>query len=167
VTSSKLDMDNWTIASHKLTLAQAFGVDKGTISSPELTAKLPAAQAGATTQSELPAGDANPPTAAEEHDNYELGMKMAAAQPYNWTGAQATALNNLWTRESGWNQTAENPTSGAYGIPQALPGSKMASAGSNWQTSAATQIAWGLEYIRSTYGTPVAAWAHELAYGWY
>ena len=56
---------------------------------------------------------------------------------------------------------------GAYGIPQALPGSRMASAGPDWQTNAATQIRWGLQYIKSTYGSPCAAWDHEQATGWY
>ena len=63
--------------------------------------------------------------------------------------------------------TAENPTSGAYGIPQALPGSEMSSAGADWQTDAATQIRWGLTYIQGRYGSPCGAWAHEEADGWY
>ena len=69
--------------------------------------------------------------------------------------------------ESGWSVTAANPGSGAFGIPQALPGSRMASAGPDWQTSAATQIKWGLQYIKGTYGSPCAAWAHSQATGWY
>ncbi|WP_300614100.1 lytic transglycosylase domain-containing protein, partial [Trebonia sp.] len=85
---------------------------------------------------------------------------------YGWSG-QFSCLDSLWTQESDWNPTAENPGSGAYGIPQAVPGSKMASAGPDWQTDAATQIRWGLEYIQSTYGSPCAAWAHEEADGWY
>ena len=64
-------------------------------------------------------------------------------------------------------EAAANPGSGAFGIPQALPGSRMASAGPDWQTSAATQITWGLRYIRDTYGSPCAAWSHEQATGWY
>jgi hypothetical protein len=76
-------------------------------------------------------------------------------------------VNRLWERESSWRVYASNPYSGAYGIPQAVPGSKMASAGSNWRTSARTQIRWGLRYIRSRYGSPRRAWAHECAYGWY
>ena len=63
---------------------------------------------------------------------------------YGWSSSQFSCLQPLWNQESGWNVTASNPTSGAYGIPQALPGSKMASAGADWQTSAATQIRWGL-----------------------
>jgi hypothetical protein len=86
---------------------------------------------------------------------------------YGWGARQFTPLNKLWSRESGWNKYASNPYSGAYGIPQAVPGGKMASAGAHWRTSATTQIRWGLGYIRSRYGTPATAWAHELVYGWY
>jgi hypothetical protein len=76
-------------------------------------------------------------------------------------------LNWLWERESSWNRYAYNPYSGAYGIPQALPGSKMASAGPNWRSNATTQIRWGLRYIRARYGSPRRAWAHSQATGWY
>jgi hypothetical protein len=76
-------------------------------------------------------------------------------------------LNWLWNRESGWNVYASNPYSAAYGIPQAVPGSKMSSAGPNWPSSARTQIRWGLRYIRSRYGSPRAAWDHEVNDGWY
>ncbi len=85
---------------------------------------------------------------------------------FGWSG-QFSCLSALWGQESGWNVYAENPSSGAYGIPQALPGSKMAAAGANWQTDAATQISWGLGYIRASYGSPCAAWGHEEAAGWY
>jgi hypothetical protein len=86
---------------------------------------------------------------------------------FGWSSSQFACLEPLWAQESGWSVTAENPSSGAYGIPQALPGSKMASAGSDWQTNAATQIRWGLTYIQGLYGTPCGAWAHEQADGWY
>jgi hypothetical protein len=87
---------------------------------------------------------------------------------YGWRQRrQWPPLDKLWNRESGWNKYAHNPYSGAYGIPQALPGSKMASAGRHWRSNATTQIRWGLGYIKSRYGSPRAAWAHELAYGWY
>jgi hypothetical protein len=75
-------------------------------------------------------------------------------------------LKDIWNRESGWRYDAENP-SGAYGIPQALPGSKMSSAGADWQTNPATQIKWGLGYIKSIYGDPCKAWAFEEANGYY
>jgi hypothetical protein len=76
-------------------------------------------------------------------------------------------LQNLWNRESGWRYDAENPGSGAFGIPQALPGSKMASAGADWQTNPRTQIIWGLGYIKNVYGTPCNAWSFELHNGYY
>jgi hypothetical protein len=80
---------------------------------------------------------------------------------------QFPCLNNLWAKESGWNERSSNPNSGAYGIPQALPGSKMSSFGSDWQTNPATQIKWGLSYIKNRYKTPCGAWQHFLDTGWY
>lgn len=76
-------------------------------------------------------------------------------------------LVSLWNRESGWNVYANNSSSGAYGIPQALPGSKMASAGADWATNPTTQISWGLSYIQGRYSTPCGAWAHSENNGWY
>lgn len=80
---------------------------------------------------------------------------------------QFGCLDAIFNRESGWNPTATNPSSGAYGIPQALPGSKMASAGSDWRTNPYTQVRWGVSYIKSRYGTPCNAWAHSQKMGWY
>ena len=80
---------------------------------------------------------------------------------------QFGCLEALWNRESGWNHLAQNPSSGAYGIPQSLPGSKMASAGSDWRTNPYTQVRWGVTYIKSRYGTPCSAWAHSQSVGWY
>ena len=79
---------------------------------------------------------------------------------------QFSCLDDIYTRESGWRWNAAN-ASGAYGIPQALPGSKMATAGADWQTNPATQIKWGLGYIQSMYGTPCGAWSFWQAHGWY
>jgi transglycosylase-like protein with SLT domain len=92
-------------------------------------------------------------------------IARAMLPAFGWA-AQFRYLDRLWQRESGWNCYASNP-SGAYGIPQALPGSKMASAGPNWRSNPATQIRWGLRYIRGRYGSPRRAWNHEVAYGWY
>jgi len=83
-----------------------------------------------------------------------------------WAPSEFSCLVSLWNRESGWNTHAANP-SGAYGIPQALPGSKMATAGGDWQNSYETQITWGLGYISGSYGSPCGAWGHSNAYGWY
>ena len=84
-----------------------------------------------------------------------------------WGDEQFSCLDSLWRKESGWEHTADNPTSSAFGIPQALPGSKMASAGSDWRTNPVTQVRWGLGYIESRYGTPCAAWRHSQANNWY
>jgi len=86
---------------------------------------------------------------------------------YGFGSSQYGCLLNLWNYESGWRMNARNPSSGAYGIPQALPPTKMASAGADWRTNATTQIKWGLSYIKSRYGTPCGAWAHERAHSWY
>jgi hypothetical protein len=96
-------------------------------------------------------------------------QSIAAAMlgSFGWSSSQMSCLQPLWAGESGWSITASNPSTGAYGIPQAMPGSKMASAGPDWQTNAATQIRWGLGYIKSTYGSPCAAWSHEQSAGWY
>ena len=113
----------------------------------------PAASAVAST------GD-NSPGAAQEAASSMLGE-------FGWGQDQFSCLVSLWNKESGWNYQAYNSGSGAYGIPQALPGSKMASAGGDWQTSAVTQVRWGLGYISGRYGTPCGAWGHSQSTGWY
>lgn len=84
-----------------------------------------------------------------------------------WADSEFSCLVLLWNKESGWRANAANPSSGAYGIPQALPGSKMASAGADWATNANTQVDWGLGYITSRYKTPCGAWGHSQSVGWY
>jgi murein DD-endopeptidase MepM/ murein hydrolase activator NlpD len=86
---------------------------------------------------------------------------------YGWGAKQFSCYNDIIMRESAWKITADNPTSSAYGIPQALPGSKMASEGSDWRTNPATQIKWGLGYVKSRYGTPCEAWGFKSSHGWY
>jgi len=116
------------------------------------------ASSGGVTTVSAPAPD--PGTA--QSIAYNMLPSFGFSQSSQWG-----CLLNIWNRESGWNYQAENPYSGAYGIPQALPGSKMASAGADWQTNPATQIKWGLGYIQSIYGTPCGAWNFELANGYY
>ena len=94
-----------------------------------------------------------------------LGHKMMF--DYGFSEDQWTCLDSLWYRESRWSLTATNPTSGAYGIPQSLPASKMATAGSDYLTNAATQISWGLKYIKDRYVTPCGAWNQSESVGWY
>ena len=86
---------------------------------------------------------------------------------FGFSADQFGCLDSLYMRESGWNPYADNPTSSAYGIPQALPGSKMSSAGADWATNPVTQIRWGLGYIRDRYGSPCGAWGHSESVGWY
>lgn len=88
------------------------------------------------------------------------------AKTYKWCGNEYSCLVTLWNHESGWKVNAHNP-SGAHGIPQALPGSKMSSAGADWRTNPSTQISWGLRYIKSRYGTPCNAWAFWSSHRWY
>ncbi|MCR2763694.1 lytic transglycosylase domain-containing protein [Microbacterium sp. zg.B48] len=94
-----------------------------------------------------------------------IAYEMVLAR--GWGDDQFACLVALWNRESGWRVNAYNSGSGAYGIPQALPGNKMASAGADWETNPATQISWGLGYIGGRYGSPCGAWDHSERVGWY
>lgn len=110
-------------------------------------------------------------SALTERTNVGVSDPKAAAAAmlgdYGWNGSQFSCLDSLWERESHWNPLAHNPYSGAHGIPQSLPGSKMASAGPDWATNPITQIKWGLGYIQGRYGSPCAAWGHSESHGWY
>ena len=86
---------------------------------------------------------------------------------YGWTVEDFNCLVTLWNHESGWNPSAHNPSSGAHGIPQSLPASKMASEGADYYTNAETQIRWGLKYIYNRYGSPSAAWKYWQSHNWY
>ena len=98
-------------------------------------------------------------------DPRDVARAMLAS--YGFGQDQFSCLDSLYTKESGWNVHADNPSSSAYGIPQALPGSKMSSAGSDWADNPATQIEWGLGYIKDRYGSPCAAWGHSVSNNWY
>jgi hypothetical protein len=115
---------------------------------------------GATGSSGAPAVGTPDPGSAQAYAQGAL-----AAQGFGQD--EFSCLVALWNRESGWNVYAYNAGSGAYGIPQALPGSKMASAGPDWQTNAETQVNWGLGYVLGRYGSPCGAWAHSESSGWY
>jgi len=94
-------------------------------------------------------------------------IARAMLPDFGFSESEFSCLDSLWVGESGWRVNADNPTSSAYGIPQALPGSKMASAGPDWQTNPATQIRWGLQYIKSSYGTPCSALSFKQSHNWY
>jgi hypothetical protein len=114
-----------------------------------------------TTRSTVPV----PTSCTKYSGNRRIGCSLLSA--YGFSLSQMPALDTLWEHESGWSHTAYNPSSGAYGIPQALPGNKMATAGSDWRTNPATQIRWGLSYIKGRYGSPAAAWSFWQAHHWY
>lgn len=100
-----------------------------------------------------------------------IGARLVAEKlnvtTYRWSAAQLVCLDSLWTRESHWGYRANNKRSGAYGIPQARPGSKMASAGADWRTNPITQLKWGMNYVKSRYGNPCKALAKSNSAGWY
>jgi len=172
---------NWSLSGWRkgpVTLLQAFGIKKGNVQFPSLTPVLPgqvAASTPATTsgggKGGAAGGNAGAPSAGQAAANARLGKTMVAAA--GWTGQQWEAFNNIVMAESGWETEIHNGGGFgyvpglAYGIPQALPGSKMASAGNDWQTSPATQIKWMIGYIRAVYGSPVNAWNFHLAHGYY
>jgi hypothetical protein len=122
---------------------------------------MAAAQSNTSSGSQQVSQLAPPDPAAAQQIAYDMLPAFGYNQTTEWT-----CLLNLWTKESSWLYDAYNP-SGAYGIPQALPGYYMASAGADWQTDPTTQIRWGLGYIQSRYGTPCVAWDHEVAHNWY
>jgi hypothetical protein len=139
--------------------AAARQAASGQASAGQASAEQAGTQQAGAQQAAQPAARQSPAGSPQQIAQQLLGQ-------YGWAG-EFSCLDSLWTLESGWNTYAENPTTGAYGIPQALPGSKMASAGPDWQSDPATQIRWGLSYIQASYGSPCAAWSHEEAVGWY
>jgi resuscitation-promoting factor RpfB len=146
------------VSARREVIMQTAATDAFTVTSrPKISsASSPISGSGAAPAVNAPAPD--PGTA----QSIAYGLLSA----YGFATSQWGCLDDLWEAESGWVYNAEN-ASGAYGIPQALPGSKMASAGPDWETDPTTQIKWGLGYIQSVYGTPCAAWDHEEADGWY
>lgn len=106
-------------------------------------------------------------TATGTKAEYQAYAKNLCINTYGWTENDFNCLVKLWERESNWNPNAHNKSSGAHGICQALPASKMASEGSDYMTNYKTQIRWGLKYIKNRYGTPANAWVHSQQRGWY
>ena len=150
-TDKILDLTKTTRAEAAKTAAAAAAFDQ---------AQADAAAAAAAAAAEALA-------AANTPDGARATARDLAASTYGWGDDQFQCLDKLWQKESGWSYTAYNASSGATGIPQSLPGSKMASAGSDWETNATTQIIWGLGYINGSYGTPCSAWSHSQSMNWY
>ena len=153
-----IHMTDTTNAAIDTTTAAAAEADR-------VAAQQAAAQAAA--QAAQAAQAAAQLAAANTPDGARATARSLAASMYGWGDDQYQCLDSLWSKESGWRVDASNGGSGATGIPQALPGSKMASAGADWATNAATQIKWGLGYIAGSYGTPCAAWSHSQSSNWY
>lgn len=107
------------------------------------------------------------PAAGTPDPGTAMAIALTMVTARGWGTAEYDCLVALWNKESRWNVYAHNASSGAYGIPQALPGTKMATAGADWATNPATQITWGLGYIDARYATPCGAWAHSQRVGWY
>jgi hypothetical protein len=141
------------------TVMAAMTAATGSPSSPSTTSSSSSSSSSSTTSTatDLPVDPARDQATAQS-----LMPSFGFSVSSQWS-----CLDDLWQQESSWNYTAENASSGAYGIPQSLPGSRMASVAPDWQTDPATQIKWGLEYIQGRYGTPCAAWATEESAGSY
>jgi hypothetical protein len=167
---------NQALRAYQVRDAAALLADARWKAAQERAAEQAAKKAAEAKTATARAASQSQPTAQPSKTATEPAASVASGSPqqiaeamlgsFGWSSSQFSCLDPLWGQESGWSVTAANPD-GAYGIPQALPGSKMASAGPDWQSDAATQIRWGLEYIQATYGSPCAAWDHELATGWY
>jgi hypothetical protein len=137
---------------------------KFTVTSEPTITSQPASTSTSTgdTTTGAPIVDSGPPP----DPSSAQGIAYKLLPSYGFSTDQFGCLNDIWSRESGWRYNAEN-ASGAYGIPQALPGSKMASAGADWATDPTTQIKWGIGYIKGVYGSPCQAWVFWQAHGWY
>ncbi|MBT2227276.1 lytic transglycosylase domain-containing protein [Nonomuraea sp. NEAU-A123] len=110
---------------------------------------------------------AKPKIKAAPRKTRSKGFALDQVVQRAWSYQEFQCLDNLWTRESNWNHRAYNSSSGAYGIPQALPGGKMRGAGPDWKSNPETQIRWGLAYIKGRYGRPCGAWGHFRSHNWY
>jgi hypothetical protein len=160
--AERQELIDMNAAAHTLTVS----VHPKVVSPSQVLAAAAAAAQQATQDNNQASGGGPPPGPAPNPGSAEaIGYAMLPSFGFSQK-TQWGCLYHLWMRESGWSYDAEN-ASGAYGIPQALPGSKMAVDGSDWRTDPRTQIKWGLGYITSSYGTPCGAWDHEVNDGWY
>ncbi len=171
VTAAQADVD-----ALRERLAAAVAAEEARRAAEEAAAKAAAEEAArvAAEEARRAAAAAAPAVSgpvASTGDNSPGAAQAAArdimASQYGWGDGEFSCLVSLWNKESGWNYAAYNSSSGAAGIPQALPGSKMASAGGDWASNAVTQVRWGLGYIAGRYGSPCNAWGHSQSVGWY
>lgn len=163
----KQDLADWASATAEQQALQAQAAAKAAAEAKAAADRAKAAAAEASRRGADRAKDYGPiPSSCSKYS----GAKAIGCSELLKAGFkldQMPCLDKLWTRESHWNYKSSNSSSGAYGIPQAVPGSKMAAFGDDWRTNPATQIKWGLDYIKNRYGTPCKAWDHSEATGWY
>jgi hypothetical protein len=171
--SGKVDATTLTTTIDKLDGYEALDADTVVDLTRQIVVIMNDTKAAAQAYDQQVAAEAAAAAAAEAlaRANTPEGAKATAeamaSSKYGWGADQFSCLSKLWQKESGWSYTAENASSGAYGIPQALPGSKMGTVAADWATNATTQIAWGLSYIDRAYGTPCSAWSHSQSVNWY
>lgn len=146
-------------------VGSTFAVVPASAASASASSSVQAASVQSSTAAAMRQTSTVRPVAATPAASKRVARVLVAQR--RWSGVQFTCLDRLWMKESRWNHRAMNRSSGAYGIPQALPGRKMASAGADWRTNPATQIRWGLSYIKQRYGSPCQAWSHSQRRGWY
>ena len=152
-------------AAAKAAASKARALEKKAIAKRAAEKVAAAANKAAESRKSVPYSGPVPSSCKEYSGNREIGCSLMIKDGFDID--QFPCLDKLWTKESHWNTKASNSGSGAYGIPQALPGSKMGSEGSDWRTNPATQIKWGLGYIEGRYNTPCKAWSHSQSTGWY
>ena len=178
------DSPNTSVADLGAAAARTTALSSGAGAQTETEAEVAAAEVDRT-QSVVTRSDSRAKADPLKKDTLSLGSKNTMARTedlsdedpriiaqallaeFGWSQDQFGCLDSLWERESHWNVYADNPNSSAYGIPQALPGSKMSSAGPDWASNPITQIRWGLGYIEDRYGSPCGAWGHSQSHGWY
>jgi Transglycosylase SLT domain len=156
-------------AKHAAKRAKSLGLETKAIAAQEAKIKAELAAAAKKAAEEKAARER-----ALRNRGYEPGVtdpreiaRQILKNKFGYGSSQFDCFNNIIMRESKWDINATNPSSGAYGIPQALPGSKMATEGSDWRTNPATQIIWGIKYMKGRYGSPCGAWSFKSANGWY
>jgi hypothetical protein len=161
------DLATWASATAEQKVLQAQAAAKAAAEAKAAADRAKAAAAEASRRGTDRAKDYGPiPSSCSKYSGAKA-IGCSELLKAGFTLDQMPCLDKLWTRESHWNYQSYNSSSGAYGIPQALPGSKMAKFGDDWKTNPATQIKWGLDYIESRYGSPCKAWDHSEATGWY
>jgi hypothetical protein len=152
-------------AAAKAAASRARALEKKAIAKRAAEKVAAAANKAAESSKSVPYSGPIPSSCKEYSGNRAIGCSLMLKDGFGID--QFPCLDKLWTKESHWNTKASNSGSGAYGIPQALPGGKMASEGDDWRTNPATQIKWGLGYIEGRYDTPCKAWSHSQSTGWY